>query len=250
MEEVFDGSNSTHRSKSKSLSVELDRPDLPVLTEEVISKAKKESVLFKVLVLGDSGVGKSSFLKVYSGASCPKEYKKTFGVDFVSKHVSLTESFDVDLHFWDLSGYLQKDQLLTYFRDAKGAIIIFDDRPESKANIIKWKQLLDEKVTSKGSRYVPPVVLVENKIDLKCSKSDDYNREELNAIASQLEFRGAYPCSVAAGWNVQPAVKRLLQEMVSDLKTRHDTTSFEENQDLWDLIEKPVEEESTKCVLQ
>ena len=212
---------------------------------------KKDSVQFKVLVLGDSRVGKTSFLKIYTGEECPKEYQKTFGVDFFSKHEVTSGHFDIDLHFWDLSGYLQKDQLTTYFRDAHGAIVIFDDRPETKASAVKWRELLNEKVTLQGIKYVPPVILVHNKIDRVCSNTEEYNREALNAMTEQLEFRAGFPCCTAGKWNIRPIIKRLMREMVMDLRKSHDPTAFQENEEVWAFLEGTQEEdEKSKCLIQ
>lgn len=210
----------------------------------------KESVLLKILVLGDTRVGKTSFLKTYSTGECPKEYKRTFGVDFVSAHLNLAENFDVNLHFWDLSGYLQKDQLSTYFRDAHGAIIIFDERSESKANIVKWKELLDEKATFNGIRRSPPIILVHNKVDLICSRSSEYPREELTAIAAQFGFIASYPCSTIHNWNIKPIVAKLVKETVHELKTKHNPSAFDENEEVWAFMETSSTEEGSRCTVQ
>jgi small GTP-binding protein len=211
----------------------------------------RESVRFKVLVVGDTRVGKTSFLKTYTGEKFSAEYQRTFGVDFYTSHEVTDDRFDIDIHFWDLSGYLQKDQLATYFRDAHGAIVIFDERPETKAAIVKWKEYLNEKVTLLGVKYVPPVILVHNKVDKVCTNSDEYNREALDAMTKQLEFRAGFPCCTACKWNIRPIIKKLVKEMVIEMRKNHDPSTFQENEELWTFLEgKREEENNSKCLIQ
>lgn len=210
---------------------------------------ERNIIRFKVLVLGDSKVGKTSFLKAYTTGEFNKFYRKTHGSDFFSFHLKTTDTFDIDIHFWDISGRLDTEQSETYFKDSHGAIVIFDERNETILNVEKWRNLIREKISLDGKKYDPPSILVANKIDVICEKSQDYDRKPLNDMCEKLGFTAAYPCCTAAIWNVKPVVARLVKAMMINMQYRHVEGTFDENEEIWQFLDGPKEEPS-KCILQ
>lgn len=64
--------------------------------------------LFKVLVVGDAAVGKTSLVQRYSQDSFSKHYKSTVGVDFALKVLQWSDSEMVRLQLWDIAGKMGK----------------------------------------------------------------------------------------------------------------------------------------------
>ncbi|XP_020909436.1 ras-related protein Rab-7L1 [Exaiptasia diaphana] len=61
-------------------------------------------VLFKVLIIGDALVGKTSFVQKYVHGNPRREYKPTIGVDFALKVIRWSDDMTVRLQLWDIAG--------------------------------------------------------------------------------------------------------------------------------------------------
>jgi small GTP-binding protein len=200
-------------------------------------------------LLGDPEVGKSAFIKRFINGTFDTNYVKRAGVSFASKTVKLSDGKEVHLHFWDILGSSRViDQTNVYLRNTHGAIVMYDaNNAHGKAHVAEWKTMLDSFVTTMdGQHYKPPAILVANKLDLVCQKSEEYDREELYATRDQLEFVAAYPCSVAAGWNLNPIVLTLIDQMVQSSHSVLDT----ENDEVFLFEDQVTEKEKEGCEIQ
>ena len=100
--------------------------------------------LFKVLIIGDAAVGKSSVLKRFAENVFHAQYGSTIGVDFKTKKLNL-QGRDVKLHIWDTAGH-EKFRSMTsaFYRGAHGIVIVYDvTRMDTFTNIPKWLKELD-----------------------------------------------------------------------------------------------------------
>lgn len=120
-------------------------------------------VAFKILIIGDSGVGKSSILLRFDEDKFNNHFLSTIGIDFRSKIITIDET-RIKLQLWDTSGQERfKSITNAYYRGASGVIIVYDvDNLESFANIHHW---LDS-VNLYASKNIIKI-LVANKIDLE-----------------------------------------------------------------------------------
>ena len=100
--------------------------------------------LFKLLLIGDSGVGKSCLLLRYTDEQYSERYISTIGVDFKIKTMEI-DSKTVKLQIWDTAGQERfKTITPTYYKGADGIIIVFDvTKRESFENIEKWFEEID-----------------------------------------------------------------------------------------------------------
>jgi len=118
--------------------------------------------LFKVLLIGDSGVGKSSLLLRYSENNFSDAYISTIGVDFKIKTLHLDDKA-VKLQIWDTAGQ-ERFRTITasYYRGAQGIIVVYDvTNQASFDNIRKWLEEISRYAGSNVTR-----LLVGNKADL------------------------------------------------------------------------------------
>lgn len=116
---------------------------------------------FKIVIVGDSGVGKTCFLISFVKESYHAEYKATIGIDFATKLIEIDEKL-VRLQIWDTAGQ-EKYRTLTsnYFKGVDAVIMIYDvTRISTFENISYWSKVVKEK-TSEGTI----VALVANMID-------------------------------------------------------------------------------------
>ncbi|XP_060533081.1 ras-related protein Rab-35 [Cylas formicarius] len=101
--------------------------------------------LFKLLIIGDSGVGKSSLLLRFSDNTFTGSYITTIGVDFKIKTVNI-EGQKVKLQIWDTAGQERFRTITsTYYRGTHGVIIVYDvTNGESFANVKRWLHEIDQ----------------------------------------------------------------------------------------------------------
>ena len=95
--------------------------------------------LFKILVIGDSGVGKSSMLSQFTDNIFSACFISTIGVDFKIKTVEIDDKV-VKLQIWDTAGQDRfREPALSYYRGAVGIILVYDvSDPQSFQNLDYW----------------------------------------------------------------------------------------------------------------
>ncbi len=101
--------------------------------------------VFKVLFIGEGGVGKTSLLKRHTTGWFEAGTKLTVGVDFAVKHVS-RNGWEAVLQIWDIGGQMRfRDITHAYFRGARAAIAVFDvTRPYTMERLTNWISRLEE----------------------------------------------------------------------------------------------------------
>ena len=116
---------------------------------------------FKILLLGDASVGKTSFTKRYCYNIFNPSERLTIGVDFHVKTIEL-RGYKIKLQIWDVGGEERFRFLLpTYCLGANAAFLLFDiTRPSTLNNIPEWTSIVREK----GGNI--PIILIGAKIDL------------------------------------------------------------------------------------
>ncbi|XP_030064740.1 ras-related protein Rab-35 isoform X2 [Microcaecilia unicolor] len=101
--------------------------------------AKDYDHLFKLLIIGDSGVGKSSLLLRFADNTFSGSYITTIGVDFKIRTLTINGE-RVKLQIWDTAGQERFRTITsTYYRNTHGVIIVYDvTSPESFVNVKRW----------------------------------------------------------------------------------------------------------------
>ncbi|XP_031625973.1 ras-related protein Rab-35 [Contarinia nasturtii] len=138
--------------------------------------------LFKLLIIGDSGVGKSSLLLRFADNTFSNSYITTIGVDFKIRTVDI-EGKRVKLQIWDTAGQERFRTITsTYYRGTHGVIIVYDvTNGESFANVKRWLQEIEHNCD------------VVNKV-LVGNKNDDPNQkvvitEDAQRFAKQMDIQ-------------------------------------------------------------
>ncbi|KAH8849557.1 Ras-related protein [Schistosoma japonicum] len=125
--------------------------------------------LFKLLLIGDSGVGKSCLLIRFADESFSETYISTIGVDFKIRTIDLDGKV-VKLQIWDTAGQ-ERFRTITssYYRGAQGIIIVYDVTDKTSfINVKSWLQEIEHYANSTVNR-----LLVGNKCDLPKSRAVD-----------------------------------------------------------------------------
>ncbi|KAJ5072148.1 methanogen homoaconitase large subunit [Anaeramoeba ignava] len=170
---------------------------------------------YKVLVVGDSGTGKTSYINSFVHGIFSTKYKSTIGVDFALKVMKIDEKV-VRLQLWDIAGQERYGNLTrVYYNGAAGAFVIFDvTRPNTFENAKKWKSDIDSKVyLSDGSPI--SVVLLANKIDLG-SDIFEKTKEDMDNICQEFGFIGWFTTSAKTKENIDESVNFLVKKILEN----------------------------------
>ncbi len=140
--------------------------------------------LFKVLLIGDSGVGKSCLLLRFADDTYTESHISTIGVDFKIKTVELDNKV-IKLQIWDTAGQ-ERFRTITssYYRGAHGIVVVYDvSNQDTFVNVKQWLHEID--------RYAGDnvkILLVGNKNDLDSKREITYEQGKEYATSIGVEF--------------------------------------------------------------
>ncbi|EER06563.1 Rab7, putative, partial [Perkinsus marinus ATCC 50983] len=105
-----------------------------------MSSAPRKKVLLKVIILGDSGVGKTSLMNQYVNKKFSPQYKATIGADFLTKEVTIDDKV-VTLQIWDTAGQERFQSLgMAFYRGADCCCLVYDiTNPKSFESLDSWR---------------------------------------------------------------------------------------------------------------
>ncbi|KAG9332051.1 hypothetical protein JZ751_016184 [Albula glossodonta] len=169
---------------------------------------------FRIIMLGDSTVGKSSLLKRYTEDLFLDTINQTVGVDFYVHFLEVEPGVRVKLQFWDTAGQERfRSVTRSYYRNSVGCLLVFDlTNRASFEHVQDWHTEVLERVRP----HVVLFVLVGHKSDLKEERA--VSHEEAERLASQL---GApyVEASSKTGANVTQAVELLARRVYQGLRS-------------------------------
>jgi len=170
----------------------------------------KEQV-YKVLICGEGGVGKTTLLHRYIERKFIISTKMTIGVEFFIKELEV-DGRKILLQIWDFGGQDRFRFLLkNYARGAKGALFLFDlTRPISLEKIEDWLEI------SRVEDQNIPILLIGSKLDLLGSMTIEQGYiEEIKEKYNLFEF---LKVSSKTGENVDLAFHTIARKIIGDLK--------------------------------
>jgi len=167
---------------------------------------------FKILLLGDASVGKTSFTKRYCYNIFNPSERLTIGVDFHVKTIDLNNK-TIKLQIWDVGGEERFRFLLpTYCLGANAAFLLYDTtRPATLDNIPEWTSI----VRQKGGKI--PIMLVGSKIDLEKTQRE-VPRELGIQIAERNDHSSFVEVSAKDNINVNKAFQVLSELTLERIK--------------------------------
>ncbi|KJE91811.1 small GTPase rabE [Capsaspora owczarzaki ATCC 30864] len=183
--------------------------------------------LFKVLVVGDIGTGKTSIIKRYVHNIFSMHYKATIGVDFALKVINWEPDTVVRLQLWDIAGQERFGNMTrVYYKEAVAAIIVFDvTRVSTFEAVQKWKFDIDAKVKLSTGEDIP-VVLLANKCDL-AKEGLVKNSAQMDKFCEDKGFAGWFETSAKENLNIDKACRFLVTKILEN--TQSNQPAPEEN---------------------
>ncbi|MBY9010695.1 MAG: GTP-binding protein [Candidatus Lokiarchaeota archaeon] len=169
-----------------------------------------QELQFKISIIGDGGVGKTSLIKKYTKGTFKRDYVKTIGAQF-SRYDKELNGDIINLIFWDIAGQNDFNFLQPlFYKESKAAIIISsleanDLGKDSFTHIKNWSNNL--------KKYCGdvPVVLFANKVDL--IETNNIDSVKIQELVKKFDFAGYYITSAKTGEGVIEAFNAIIEKL-------------------------------------
>jgi small GTP-binding protein len=165
---------------------------------------------WKIVVLGDQGVGKTSLISRFVNNSFKERYSETVGTDLFQKVITIDQDNMMNLMIWDLGGqdYWKKIRN-KFYQQSRGGFIVYDvTNPETMDNINEWYKEAMESIS-----YDIPFIILANKSDLDSNITDNMFNRFKKTVKFPIVFTSA-----KMGENVDIAFEKLTRMMIKQFK--------------------------------
>ena len=213
------------------------------LTIEELSPGdyEQEDYKIKIIVVGDSGVGKTNLINRFASDKFDTNSKATIGVEFVYKTLKINKEV-IKVEVWDTAGQERYRAITSsYYKGAKGAIIVYDiTNEDSFNNVESWMN----EVTKKGKTDMQ-FLLVGNKKDL----INDRKVTEQKGIDKAKELNmNLFEASALEKTNVNEAFNYLVKEIYLNIrKEKNINTNNDEKIGQGGIALKKKKKKRKKC---
>ncbi|NHI91527.1 MAG: GTP-binding protein [Candidatus Lokiarchaeota archaeon] len=196
---------------AEKLAQLLDLRKEVVLTLPSLDDFEEQKFTYKIMVLGDGGVGKTSLINQFIEKTFMVDYKSTIGVNIMTKNYTVMENLTIKFSIFDIAGqkYFRKVRK-QYYRGSQAIIYVYDvTNRETLEGVKKWKEDVEE--TLKGQELKS--LLIGNKIDLVNQRQVDMMEGKEFAEQMGLPY---IETSAKDGTNVDKAFGRIATKLAVD----------------------------------
>ena len=179
-------------------------------------------MMFKVVLVGDSSVGKTNIMSKYLKNEFHDDSKATVGVEFGSKQFTV-EGHTIKAQIWDTAGQERYKAITSaYYKGAKGAFVVYDiTRKQSFDSVDRWINELRATADKKLS-----IIIIGNKSDLEDQRQVTKEQGEEKAKNNEVAFMET---SARSGENLEKAFEQMMNEVY---KKCHEEMLSEDNVDI------------------
>ena len=179
-----------------------------------MSKTTKNDI--KIIVVGNSGTGKTSFVNKWIKDTFDESYKATIVSEFSFKVIDYKDkSYKIQL--WDLAGMDQNICITKIFsKDSHGCIVVSDITNEKTLpECVKWKNTVDETTKFIDDSNIQ-AILIRNKVDLLEENNDNDNDDEnmIKEFCEKNKFLRCFKTSAKTGTNIEEAMNFLISNII------------------------------------
>jgi Ras-related protein Rab-7A len=166
-----------------------------------------KKVLLKVIILGDSGVGKTSLMNQYISKKFNSQYKATIGADFLTKEIQI-DSKTITMQIWDTAGQERFQSLgVAFYRGADCCCLVYDvNNIKSFDNLDSWR---DEFLLQSSPKNPDgfPFIVIGNKTDVDTGKREVTKKRAVEWCRERMI--PYFEASAKMGLNVEEAFEEV-----------------------------------------
>ena len=172
----------------------------------------------KIIVVGNSGTGKTSFVNKWIKGTFDENYKATIVSEFSYKIFDYKDKC-YRIQLWDLAGMDQNICITKIFsKDSHGCIVLSDITDKSTLEISKkWKNTVDETARFLDGTNIPSI-LIRNKIDLLENEDNNDDEEEMKDFCEKNKFLRCFKTSAKTGTNIDEAMNFLISTIIDKME--------------------------------
>jgi Ras-related protein Rab-7A len=202
--------------------------------------SSRKKTLLKVIILGDSGVGKTSLMQQFVNGKFSHQYKATIGADFLTKELTIDDK-TVTMQLWDTAGQERFQSLgVAFYRGADCCVLVYDvTNQKSFENLSTWKDEFLVQANIKNPENFPFVIL-GNKVDVDESKKVVSNKKA-QQFASNLGNLPLFQTSAKEAVNIDQAFDVIARNALQ----QEETDEF--NDEFNDAININLDTENQNC---
>ncbi|CAD8172553.1 unnamed protein product [Paramecium octaurelia] len=195
---------------------------------------------YKIVIIGDSGVGKTNIMTQFTRGEFSEETKTTVGVEFANKQLVIDDKI-IKAQLWDTAGQERYRAIISsYYKGASGALIVFDITKQSTFdNVDRWMKEVQESTSNDIS-----IILVGNKSDLRHLRQISSDVSSAYASKHKIAF---LETSAKDGANVNEAFNKLINEIHSKNKNNSIYTQKKTNQQITEAVQIDSQKDSGCC---
>ena len=184
-------------------------PTIEILKDSQISQSDN-FINFKIIIIGDSGVGKSSLLKRAVQNRFDESYQATIGFEFLLMHYKINE-LKFKLQIWDTCGQeMYRSLVQGFYRNTSLAIIVYDvNNPKSFEGLEVWLKDLRQQTEQEI-----PIFIVGNKSDME----KKVPTEDAKIFSTSNRTKYFAECSARSGYNVKEIFNEAAKQLYESYK--------------------------------
>jgi small GTP-binding protein len=190
----------------------------------------------KIIIVGDSGTGKTSFVNKYILNKFADTYQATIATQFSSKILEI-DGITYRLQFWDIAG---QDRSVTttniFCKNTNGVVLCCEINDKNTLNnTVIWKNSIEQNIDVTNV----PMIIIKNKCDLLGSELE-YNNgiEELQEFTERNGIKNCFRTSAMTGFGIQESMEYLINEIIKVTEFK-DNEGDSENRETVAISDKP-----------
>ena len=185
-----------------------------------MKKSSESSVTFKILTIGESGVGKTCILRRFVENKFLKNHLATIGIDFKTKTLNINDQ-EIKLKIWDTAGQERFRNITTqYYKGADGIVLVYDVTDD--ASYDKIRDWMDQIVHNTQKDEIG-LVLLGNKCDME---PRNVTEEQGNKLAEELKI-SYFETSALNGQGINEAFEQLTRDIMKKKELEKDRKRME-----------------------
>lgn len=216
----------------KEVSIDIENDDKCFISK---SSMDDDELIFKILIVGNQGYGKTSIIQTLCSGNFTNEYKATIGVDFAVKDIKIGNK-NIIFQLWDIGGQERNHQLVrSYYKKAIGAFIVVDASDlKSLNNIQPWKESIDSSIRIGNEELIPTILLI-NKVDIQDKNLQNEEKNIMN-LCSELQINEYIYTSAKENKNLDLALLRIGIQILKHPSLRSSDSLFTLSSEILDTL--------------